>query len=63
VQTCGYFYFPPAGNVLGWTPPPAGGSCTFPGFPVSLGVDAADNIWIIASGDDQGMQLIPAGSY
>ena len=63
VQTCGYFYFPPAGNVLGWTPPPAGGSCTFPGFPVSLGVDAADNIWIIASGADQGMQLIPAGSY
>jgi hypothetical protein len=63
VQTCGFSYFPPAGNVLGWTPPPASASCTFPGFPISLGADAADNIWIIASGDNQDMQLIPARAY
>lgn len=63
VQTCGYSYFPPAGNVLGFTPPPADASCTFPGFPISLGVDAANNIWIIASGDNQDMQLIPSHAY
>ncbi len=40
----------PRATCCGFTPPPADASCTFPGFPISLGVDAANNIWIIASG-------------